>query len=34
MSKEVMNKLRFHWSILRPDVANDVELAKNAVVEK
>ena len=34
MTKEAMNKLRFHWSILRKDVTNDIELAKNAVVEK
>lgn len=34
MSKEAINKLRFHWSILRKDVAYDIELAKNAVVEK
>jgi Glycosyl hydrolase family 20, domain 2 len=34
MSKEAINKLRFHWSILRKDVANDIDIAKNAVVEK
>jgi hypothetical protein len=34
MSKEAKDKLRFHWAIVRKDVANDVELAKNAVVEK
>lgn len=34
MSKETINELRFHWSILRKDVAYDIELAKNAVVEK
>jgi hypothetical protein len=24
--------LRFHWELLRPDVANDIEIAKNSVV--
>jgi hypothetical protein len=26
------NPRRFHWSLLRPDVANDVEIAKNATI--
>lgn len=34
MSKEALNKLRFHWSIVRNEVANDVEIAKNAVIER
>jgi len=31
-SWKVNNKLRFHWRLLRPDVAKDVEIAKNAKV--
>ncbi len=34
MTKEEINKLRFHWSIVRKEVANDVSIAKDAVVEK
>jgi hypothetical protein len=34
MTKEAINQLRFHWSNLTADVANDIEIAKNAVVEK
>ncbi|MGD1045803.1 MAG: glycoside hydrolase family 20 zincin-like fold domain-containing protein [Bacteroidota bacterium] len=28
------DRLRFHWDLLRPDVAKDVEIAKNATVTK
>jgi len=28
------DRLRFHWDLLRPDVAKDVEIAKNAKVTK
>lgn len=34
MSKDEISKLRFHWSIIRPEVAADVEIAKGAVVER
>lgn len=33
-TKEQNEALRFHWHILRPAVANDIEIAKNAVFEK
>lgn len=33
-TKEQNEALRFHWHILRPEVANDIEIAKNLVYEK
>ena len=33
-TKEQNEVLRFHWHILRPAVANDIEIAKKTVFEK
>lgn len=33
MTKEQFNKQRFHWLIIRTDVAYDIEIAKNAEVD-
>ena len=34
ISPEAKAKLRFHWALLRDEVAKDIEMARNAVVEK
>ena len=34
MSDEAKAKLRFHWALLRYDIAKDIEMARVAVIEK